>query len=55
MDKKGVTLVFKASDKYEELAKNPLGEKATCTPAIPDGRIYLRTDKNLYCIGKGGP
>ena len=37
---------------YEELSRNPLGEKADCTPAIPEGRIYLRSVKHLYCIGK---
>jgi outer membrane protein assembly factor BamB len=52
MDKKGVTLVIKLGDKFEKLALNPLGEKATCTPAIPEGRIYFRSDKNLYCVGK---
>ena len=51
MDMKGVTHVFRASpDKYEKLAANPLGEKANCTPAIPEGRIYLRSDTFLYCI-----
>jgi len=52
MDKKGVTLVFKLGDQYEKLAMNPLGEKATCTPAFSEGRIYFRSEKNLYCIGK---
>jgi outer membrane protein assembly factor BamB len=51
-DKKGNTVVFKAADKYEQLALNALGEPVDATPAIPDGRIYLRTLKNLYCIGK---
>ena len=37
MDRAGVTHVFRAGDKYEKLATNPLGEKADCTPAIPDG------------------
>jgi outer membrane protein assembly factor BamB len=54
MDKTGVTVVFKLGDKYEELAKNVLGEKSNCTPAIPEGRIYLRSDRFLYSIGKGG-
>jgi outer membrane protein assembly factor BamB len=52
MDKRGVTVVFKLGDKFEKLALNPLGEKATCTPAIPEGRIYFRSEKNLYCVGK---
>lgn len=52
MDKKGVTVVFHLGDRYEKLAQNPLGEKATCTPAFPEGRIYFRGEKNLYCVGK---
>jgi outer membrane protein assembly factor BamB len=53
MDKDGVTIVFRISDKYEELARNVLGEKSGCTPAFPKGRIYIRGEKHLYCIGKG--
>jgi len=52
MDKKGTTHVFKLSEKFEPLAKNELGEASGCTPAIPQGRVYIRTKTNLYCIGK---
>jgi outer membrane protein assembly factor BamB len=51
-DRKGITTVFKLGDQYEKLAQNPLGEKADCTPAFPEGRIYFRSEKNLYCVGK---
>ncbi len=51
-DKNGVTFVFKAAEKYEELARNVLGEKVSGTPAFPKGRIYIRGDKHLFCIGK---
>lgn len=54
VDRAGTTHVFKASDKWEPLATNPLGEKTDCTPAIPEGRIYLRSAKTLYCVGKSG-
>lgn len=54
MDRAGVTHVFKAADKWEPLATNPLGEKADCTPAVTEGRIYLRSEKHLYCVGKSG-
>jgi outer membrane protein assembly factor BamB len=52
VDKKGVTHVLKLGDKFEELAKNELGEASGCTPAIPQGRVYIRTKTSLYCIGK---
>ena len=55
VDQSGRTLVFKLGETYEQLALNELGEKTNCTPAIPDGRVYLRTEKHLYCVGKGGP
>jgi outer membrane protein assembly factor BamB len=52
MDQQGVTIVLKLGDTYEELARNPLGEKADATPAIPEGRIYVRSSRRLYCIGE---
>jgi outer membrane protein assembly factor BamB len=53
-DKKGRTVVLKMGDKFEQLAENTLGEPCDSTAAIPEGRIYLRTLKNLYCIAKDG-
>jgi outer membrane protein assembly factor BamB len=34
-------------------AVNTLAEICTCSPAVVDGRIYLRTNKYLYCLGGG--
>ena len=31
---------------------NPLGEKVQASPAISQGQIFIRTEKNLFCIGK---
>jgi outer membrane protein assembly factor BamB len=47
----GTTVVF-APDKtgWKELASNPLGEKSNSTPAISNGRVYVRTFENLWCI-----
>ena len=28
-----------------------LGEKITATPALVDGMVYVRTEKNLYAFG----
>lgn len=52
VDKKGFTSILKLGDKYEQVARNALGEDCGSTPAIPKGRIYLRTKTALYCIGK---
>ena len=52
-DKKGRTTVFKPNpEKFEALATNELGEDSNSTPAISDGQIFIRTFKNLYCIGE---
>ena len=48
----GTTFVFSAiADKIETLAQNTLPGLCYTTPVIVGGRIYLRTDKELYCIG----
>lgn len=52
LDKNGTMHIFKADKEYASLGDSPLGEKSVCTPAFTNGRIYLRGDKNLYCIGK---
>ncbi len=52
MDRNGSTVVFRLGEKYEELARNELGEKADATPSIPEGRVYVRSIKTLYCIGE---
>jgi outer membrane protein assembly factor BamB len=48
----GTTYVVKAGPQFEMLGKNPLGEVALASPAIADGRLFLRTVTNLYCIQK---
>jgi hypothetical protein len=47
----GRTFVWKAGRSYEAVAQNDLGEGGFATPTIAGGRIYLRTEKSLYCIG----
>jgi outer membrane protein assembly factor BamB len=44
----GVGLVLKAGKQFEQLAKNPLGEKTLASHAAADGALYIRTAKNLY-------
>lgn len=46
----GVCRVVKASDKFELVATNALGEPAYASPALSDGQIFLRGDKHLFCI-----
>jgi outer membrane protein assembly factor BamB len=46
----GDTYVVKAGSKYEILATNSVGEPVYASPAISDGMIFIRGEKNLYCI-----
>jgi outer membrane protein assembly factor BamB len=48
----GVVTVVKAGPKFAVLAKNPIGERLIASPAISEGRIYLRGEKHLFCVGK---
>jgi hypothetical protein len=48
----GVITVIKPGLTFEVLAKNSIGERMNASPAISNGKIYLRGDKHLFCIGK---
>lgn len=54
LDRTGRTNVVKAAPKFEILATNELGERSTfnASPAVAGDRLYIRSDKTLYCIGK---
>ena len=46
----GFIVVVKQGPKLEVLAKNDMRESCIATPAIADGRLYIRTLSKLYCI-----
>ena len=48
----GDTFVLRAGDKYDEIAKNSLGEMSLATPAPDDGALFIRTQTKLYRITK---
>jgi outer membrane protein assembly factor BamB len=48
----GDTFVVKAGPKHEILGTNSLNEPVLASPAIAAGKIFIRGEKNLYCIGK---
>jgi len=52
LDRTGIMHIFKVDKEYISLGEPKLGENSACTPAFTNGRIYLRGDKNIYCIGK---
>lgn len=53
IDDEGVVVVLAADRMYKELGRNPLGDPSRSTPAVADGRMYLRTFSSL--ISLGGP
>jgi outer membrane protein assembly factor BamB len=48
----GDTFVLKAGPKHEIIRTNSLGEPVYASPAIADGGIFIRGEKNLFAIGK---
>jgi outer membrane protein assembly factor BamB len=48
----GRVYVFAAKPKFESLAENDLKEGVTASPAVADGRLYIRGTTHLFCIGK---
>ncbi|MNG32975.1 hypothetical protein D3C84_1191110 [compost metagenome] len=47
----GILSVLKAGGEQEVLTVNDFDEEIVATPAIADGRVYLRTKSTLYCFG----
>jgi hypothetical protein len=44
--------VWEAGDTLKVLARNDLGERIMATPALLDGRVYVRTAEALYAFGE---
>lgn len=48
----GITKVMKAARTAEIVQTNELGESVFASPAISNGRIYLRGKQHLYCVAE---
>ncbi|HYE63991.1 MAG TPA: PQQ-binding-like beta-propeller repeat protein, partial [Pyrinomonadaceae bacterium] len=48
----GDTFVIKAGPQHEVLETNSLDEPVYASPALSDGKIFIRGEKNLYCISR---
>lgn len=46
----GETIVVAAGPEFKVLSRNPLGEKCQASFAVSKGRIFIRSDKSLFCI-----
>jgi outer membrane protein assembly factor BamB len=47
----GILFVIRAGKEWELMASNDLGEPLFATPALSDGRIYVRGQKSLFSFG----
>lgn len=47
----GDLIVIKAGDKFEQLSATKLDAPINASPAIGEGRLYVRTEKSLWCLG----
>ena len=48
----GKSFVVKTGPKFEILGTGELGDPSQASPAVADGRLFVRGGRNLYCIGK---
>jgi outer membrane protein assembly factor BamB len=49
--RQGTVTVFAAGDSFTALSQLDLDEPIMATPALVDGKVYLRTDVHLYAFG----
>jgi outer membrane protein assembly factor BamB len=54
VDERGRLTVVRAGRDWRVLAGSDFGEDVYATPAIADGRVYLRTAGHLFCFGVPG-
>jgi len=51
LGEKGTMFMLQADAEFKLLDKSTLGERCHASPAFTQGRIYIRGEKNLFCIG----
>ncbi len=49
----GTRVIVPAGREFRQLAKNALEGPCQASPAISGGRIFIRSERNLFCIGPG--
>jgi hypothetical protein len=52
VDEAGTVYIIQDGDTFNKLAEIPLNDICMTAPAITDGMIYFRTQKNLICVGR---
>ncbi|MHB1456474.1 MAG: outer membrane protein assembly factor BamB family protein [Armatimonadota bacterium] len=51
LDSEGTMHILALGRNLSEISKQQIGENTNATPAFVDGRIYIRTEKQLICVG----
>ena len=46
----GFIVVLEEGPQMKILARNDMGEPCVATPAIADGRLYIRTREKVFCV-----
>jgi outer membrane protein assembly factor BamB len=52
LSEKGRMDIIKAGPRYQEITQSRIEENCYASPAFVYGRIYIRGQQNLYCIGR---
>jgi outer membrane protein assembly factor BamB len=47
----GVMTVIRPGVEFEVIAENALGQPCSASPAISGGRLFIRGEQDLFCIG----
>jgi outer membrane protein assembly factor BamB len=51
LNDQGVMNVVRPGPTFDLVARNELGERTFASPALSEGRIFIRGDQHLFCIG----
>ncbi|MGD8501617.1 MAG: PQQ-binding-like beta-propeller repeat protein [Phycisphaerales bacterium] len=52
LSEKGKTTVVHVGPEFKVIARNELGEKCCASPAVSQKQIFIRSERNIYCIGR---
>jgi outer membrane protein assembly factor BamB len=52
LKRNGEMILLQAGREYKEIGRCVIEEECFASPAFVEGRIYLRSTKSLYCIGR---
>ena len=52
ISEKGEVAVLKANKEFEEPERVSLGDRVFASPAVADGKVFIRGDTQLFCFGK---